>query len=274
MRYSAGKHTPAMLALLRKAAEDPNNCALVTAAGASRTARTMHTAGLGVYSAFEGPEMRFRIGDAAVFTASAAGLEVLRDYDQRTRLSSGRIDARQGLTQKFLREAFDYDPITGVVRWRTRPLDHFVNEDGAARWNGKFPGRQVGARNGGHSARVHLGAADWSLPHIIWFMVHGDWPMPPYVIVAKDGDRFNMALDNLHLVDQQTLSRQTMPKHARSASGVSGVNYAKRQRKWRASIHEPNNPSGTTVLGFFDTKEEAAAARRTAAERLGYAYEE
>jgi hypothetical protein len=48
---------------------------------------------------------------------------------------------------EFLRECFSYDPETGELRWRHRPLNHFSNEHRANNWNAKYAGRS-GVRHG------------------------------------------------------------------------------------------------------------------------------
>ena len=42
---------------------------------------------------------------------------------------------------EFLRECFDYDPKTGLFKWRRRPVEHFANLRVADAWNS----RQAGA---------------------------------------------------------------------------------------------------------------------------------
>ena len=53
---------------------------------------------------------------------------------------------REAVSVEHLREALDYDPATGELRWKARPVEHFQSGDGnpdtlMARWNGKFAGR-------------------------------------------------------------------------------------------------------------------------------------
>ena len=42
-----------------------------------------------------------------------------------------------------LAEAVQYDPEAGVFVWRQRPVDHFSRPDKAAKWNGKYAGKQA-----------------------------------------------------------------------------------------------------------------------------------
>lgn len=42
--------------------------------------------------------------------------------------------------RQFLRECFDYDPETGLFRWRHRPDHHFGSEATAASWNSRLAG--------------------------------------------------------------------------------------------------------------------------------------
>lgn len=42
---------------------------------------------------------------------------------------------------EFLRECFSYDPGTGKLRWRRRPVSHFPTLDSAKSWNAQYAGR-------------------------------------------------------------------------------------------------------------------------------------
>ena len=42
---------------------------------------------------------------------------------------------------EFLRECFSYDPETGKLRWRRRPISHFPTLDSAKAWNAQCAGR-------------------------------------------------------------------------------------------------------------------------------------
>ncbi len=46
--------------------------------------------------------------------------------------------------QSYLRECFDYDPDTGVLRWKVRPPEHFIDSKWAASWNAHWAGQEAG----------------------------------------------------------------------------------------------------------------------------------
>lgn len=49
--------------------------------------------------------------------------------------------------QEYLKECFDYDPNTGNLTWKHRPLSHFKTEAAFKRWNQMFPGKIAGYKN-------------------------------------------------------------------------------------------------------------------------------
>ena len=43
--------------------------------------------------------------------------------------------------QSYLRECFNYDPVTGLLRWRERPRAHFRRELDWKGWTKRYAGR-------------------------------------------------------------------------------------------------------------------------------------
>lgn len=48
--------------------------------------------------------------------------------------------------RKYLDEALSYDPISGLLVWRIRPIWHFPNQKQCNAWNAKFSGK-IGERD-------------------------------------------------------------------------------------------------------------------------------
>jgi hypothetical protein len=75
---------------------------------------------------------------------------------------------------------------------------------------------------------------------------------------------------NLRFVTR-TINMRNTGKNASNVSGVKGVSWASRDKKWRAEIRMPGRKIN---LGWFSTLQEAAAARLAAEELLWEVSEE
>jgi len=168
------------------------------------------------------------------------------------------------ITQEQLKERLHYEPETGVFTWL----------------NGRRKAKTAGWKNTYEYLQIKLtvdGVTKQYLAHrLAWFYMFGKWPKE---IDHINRDRSDNRLCNLRLANRSQALINRFTKH--EASGFRGTNLDARVNKWQAQI-------GTTIngerrryhLGYFDTREEAAAAyqgaaailhrqfRRTASSRL------
>lgn len=77
----------------------------------------------------------------------------------------------------------------------------------------------------------------------------------------KNGDRHDNRKYNLRVVDHTSNQRNLNALNRRNSSGVRGVSWFPRTKKWVARIRVGGKNLG---LGYFDTVEEAGAAREAA----------
>jgi hypothetical protein len=157
-------------------------------------------------------------------------------------------------SQAELREAFDYDADTGELRWRVPP------KKGKAK-----PGDVAGCIQSEEHPYllVCLRYKLYRVHRLIWMWVYGEDP-GPMEIDHKDRDPSNNRIDNLRKAVRQ---QQTFNTGLRSdnTSGIKGVRWASEKQAWVAQIHSQGK--GRT-LGYFDSKEGAAAAYQAAAAEL------
>lgn len=119
----------------------------------------------------------------------SADVEAL-SYLLRIRTSGKR---RGDPTQAEVREAFDYDPAEGKLRWRSTARGKRA---------GAIAGRRkTGDRTDGWS--IEWGSRKWEANRLVWIYHHGDIPAARRVR-AIDGKRWNSALENLELVETFT----------------------------------------------------------------------
>jgi hypothetical protein len=152
------------------------------------------------------------------------------------------------LTAERVREALDYDPETGVFRSKST-------------YRRSQTGKVVGASRTGGWISLNIDKKAHRAHRVAWLYVYGY--MPPY-IDHKDGNPANNRLSNLRVATKQENARN---RRATSKCGLKGVSLDSRKTKakWRARIKVDDKQIG---LGYFETKEAAAAAYAVAAHQF------
>lgn len=165
---------------------------------------------------------------------------------------------------EFLRECFTYDVNTGELRWKIRPLTHFVSRRIWRAWNSRYAGSL--ALNTNHSGGYLEGRLTYDgtkqnvLAHrVIWKMVTGE--DPEYEIDHKDLDGRNNSWDNLRSATGSN-NQHNKAVQANNSTGFKGVSTHPLSPKFRARITVNGNG---IHLGMFNTREEAHRARQEAA---------
>ena len=116
-------------------------------------------------------------------------------------------------TPAYLEACFSYDPDTGKILWKARPLDHFNTERGCKTFNSSFVGRSYGGRLCG-------GYVDPS--HIAWVLGTGEYP--ELLIDHINGDKLDNRLCNLRDVDNATNVRNAKLR-CDNKTGTPGISY-------------------------------------------------
>jgi len=147
---------------------------------------------------------------------------------------------------QIIKEFFDYDPISGALRWKFRD---YVRPS----WNTKYAGNVVGSlcRNG--YLKLGLKGKNYLVHVIIWAWMTGEWPSVD--IDHKDTNRSNNSWSNLRLATRSQ-NMANMRNSGRNTSGYKGVFFKKQTGRYRASIVFQRKE---IHLGYFDTPEEAHA---------------
>ncbi len=155
------------------------------------------------------------------------------------------------LTSDEARDLFDYDPLSGVVKWRVNRGRH----NGAAQI-GQIAGAVTG--NGRRLIGLRPKVYDY---HIAWLLTYGEWPT--HEIDHIDGDPLNCRISNLREATriQNSFNRT---KQANNKSGYKGVSWDKKNKQWVAQIAICGRQ---TNLGRFNRIENAALAYNFAAHK-------
>lgn len=166
-------------------------------------------------------------------------------------------------TPETLRQLLRYDPETGKLFWRPRPLEMFATKRAFTVWNSRFSNKEAfTARDSCNGYRVGNVNYKLCMAHrVIWAIVHGRWPEND--IDHINGNREDNRLANLR---EATRSQNNMNsgRRADNISGYRGVHFNKQQGKWQARVHVNKK---SVHLGFFKTPEAAHAAYCEAAKK-------
>jgi hypothetical protein len=100
--------------------------------------------------------------------------------------------------------------------------------------------------------RVKIDGKHYYAARIIYFMTHGVDPYP-LEVDHKNKDSRDNSVENLRLGDRE-LQTQHRGLHINNKSGIAGVTWNKRAKKWLVRVKD-------VYLGYFTTLKEAAAAR-------------
>jgi hypothetical protein len=142
-----------------------------------------------------------------------------------------------------LRAALSYDPETGNF----------------TRLAGPRKGKNAGYRKANGYVTIWVNRRDYFAHRLAWLYVHGEWPLGHIDHISLDPS--DNSIKNLRVCTPSQNMRNAR-RTSRNKTGVKGVSWIERRRKWRAQICV----AGTHIsLGHFATLEAAASAYATAA---------
>jgi hypothetical protein len=153
---------------------------------------------------------------------------------------------------KYLRSILDYDPETGIFRWKHRPekpLD----------WNTKYAGRVAGTRNAKGYIQIAVDRRIIGASRLAWLHVVGSWPQ--HEIDHINGRQRDNRFVNLREATRtQNGCNRGRARH--NQSGFKGVSMNAGKTRFVAVISVAHRK---IHLGTFDTAAEAHAAYVAAA---------
>jgi hypothetical protein len=158
---------------------------------------------------------------------------------------------RNDLTAEYVRSILEYNPGTGVFRWKWR-------DDARKSHNTRYAGTVAGCAKPSGYVVITINKRLYQSHRLAWLYVHGAWP--PKDLDHIDGDKPNNRIANLRLATKQENSRN-VGLQKNNSTGIKGVFWDKQNQKFRANI---SNDGKTIYLGLFQTLAEAAAARHAA----------
>ncbi|WP_320705372.1 HNH endonuclease [Enterobacter cloacae] len=148
------------------------------------------------------------------------------------------------LTQGKLKSLLSYSPETGLFHWLTEKT------------NAIQPGDKAGWKDEQGYWRITIDGYDYRAHRLAWLYMNG---VMPAMVDHKNRNRSDNRACNLRECNasQNAMNRKTQ---ANNKSGVPGVTWNKREKKWKAYTKSNGKPIS---LGTYEKKEDAIRARES-----------
>lgn len=160
------------------------------------------------------------------------------------------------ITQSELKEILDYDPETGIFRWKISPTNCVRK--------GSVAGNKT--RN---ELNIKIKGKQYSARRLAWVYVHGVDP-GSCVVSPLDHDNYNNKICNLRIITRSELgleSQKNMKPHSTNKSGITGVSWNNGKGRWVAKIYISGKYKH---LGYFENLISAKKARQEANVKYGF----
>lgn len=156
------------------------------------------------------------------------------------------------ITQKRLKKFLDYEPETGIFRWKIRKASKVV------------VGVPAGCPDREGYNRITIDGHPYRASRLAFLYMLGYFP-------ENEVDHIDRVVDNDRWSNLREVSRQCNVRNRciqkNNRSGVTGVVYVKKSCKWKAGIGVNKKHY---VIGIFDTFLEAVCHRLAAEQCLGW----
>lgn len=145
------------------------------------------------------------------------------------------------LSQEDIKAILDYDPGTGVFRWKIQQSNSIKSGDVA------------GYIDDGYR-KISIFGAEYKAHRVAWVWMTGEWPVDQ--VDHRNRDRSDNRWSNLRQATTAE-NKQNQKIYKNNTSGLTGVTFDKKSKKWLARI----GVCGVRkYLGSFDDASSAFAA--------------
>ena len=171
----------------------------------------------------------------------------------------------RAVTPELANSLLTYNPRTGELTWKARDASLFSTRKDCLAWNNRFAGKPAFCYKDSNGYAVgSVFGEKYSAHRIIWLMAHEEWPDGH--IDHINHNRSDNRMHNLRVVTQCENGRN-LCKAKNNSSGVTGVPWCKRSRRWKPQI----TVDGKKIyLGTFTDLSEAVRARKEAEKEYGF----
>jgi hypothetical protein len=152
-----------------------------------------------------------------------------------------------------LKESLSYNPLTGILTWKVRPLHHFPDARAHKSWNSHYSLKETGCIDPNGYLRVNILGTPYLAHQLIWALHYGEYTD---FIDHINLDPSDNRISNLRKCTlSQNQHNRTISKN--NKSGYKGVCWNPKTSKWRAYIVLNWKQKH---LGFFDDIKKAHEA--------------
>ena len=156
---------------------------------------------------------------------------------------------------KYINECFTADFENGVLYWGERPRHHFHSNAAFLRWNGMFPGKEVGClfpcRGGKRFYKnVKLKPYGTLYIHRIMYLLYHEVDAGD-ILDHFDGDGLNNSISNIRPANHTLNARNRLMKFS-NKSGISGVWWREDKQVWVVTVGNKPKQKTKTTSDFFE----------------------
>lgn len=189
-------------------------------------------------------------------------------YQQRPALTNDErtVMATKPLpSPELLRQLLRYEPETGKLFWRERPVSMFKSEANSRSWNTRFADNEAFTADSGRGYKIGcIGGKMLKGHRVSWAIFYGEWP--DGFLDHINQKRGNNRITNLRNSDIVGNARNSKMSRSNN-SGRTGVHWLSNIQKWRAKIGFHGKQ---IIIGCFDDFGDAVTARENAERKHGY----
>jgi hypothetical protein len=173
----------------------------------------------------------------------------------------GYMNTKFKLTQKYLKECLDYNPETGIFKWKERPTHHFKDNKRqkalsvCKMWNTCHFNTIAGHKEKDNYISIVINGKGYRSHRLAFLYMEGY--MPENMVDHIDQNPSNNKWNNLREVSNRC-NQQNCKLNTMNTSGVTGVNWVKSSNKWKSVIMINGK---TKYLGMYDDFDIAVMVR-------------
>lgn len=172
---------------------------------------------------------------------------------------------KKDVSIEYLSTILKLNENTGVLTWRSRPREHFKNQQVFVGWNTRYADKTAGYERPDGYRIVRFDGQRFLYHRIVYAIHHGMniQDLPRFIDHIDNNQRNNIPANLRPAEHAQNL--YNISAHIDNTSGFKGVSWEARYKHWEARIRANGQ---RYHLGYFDSPEDAHAAYAAAANDL------